>query len=135
MRRFGAFVVLVVVLGALSAVAANASNSTSVIGFFFGVDPTHEHCDGLLLVDGEGGPVAHLFAGQAKLTPMATGGAIFQCQADLISPAPTEALAITDAPIHVGCFGPDFALAIADSWSLVITPTGKLMFTCRAAAP
>jgi hypothetical protein len=130
MRRLRLFVVLALVLSGVSATTAQADHTASPIGIFIGVNTVTLECELIVLVDGAS---YHTASVPMKFTKSADGGSVFQCAADLVTPAPKQALAITDAPFALSCWD-GVTFAIPTSWTLVITPAGRLFYTCRAPA-
>ena len=128
--RLCSLVVLALALSGLGAAAAQADNTASPIGIFMGVNTLTLDCQIIVLVDG--GSYSTAWA-PLTFTKTADGGSVAQCDADLVTPPPSRALAITDAPFIVGCWD-GVTFAAPTSWTLVITPAGKLRHTCRAPA-
>jgi len=131
MRRLCSLVALALALSGLSAAAARADSTASPIGIFMGVNTLTLECQIIVLLDG--GSFYSTAWAPLKFRTSADGGSVSQCDAELVTPAPSQALAIVDAPFVVGCWdGTTFAHPT--SWTLVITPAGRLRHTCRAPA-
>jgi hypothetical protein len=67
-----------------------------------------------------------------KLKQSASGNILFQCSADLATPAPEHGLVIdSDGTFEFACYDGDFFTFTTD-WQIVITPSGKLFYSCHA---
>jgi hypothetical protein len=67
-----------------------------------------------------------------KVNVSGSGNVLFQCAGQLITPAPSQGLVVnSDRSTVSACWnGSEFLLS--NDWTLVITPSGKLQYSCHA---
>jgi len=70
--------------------------------------------------------------GDSNINESNSGNILFQCRADLTSPAPKRGLAIDSDGQLFGCVGENNNIVFSPDWKLVITPSGNLVYNCHA---
>jgi len=72
--------------------------------------------------------------GTFKVNNSGKGNVLFQCSGDLTTPAPSKGLVInSDRSTEFACWNGS-AFVFSNDWSIVITPSGNLKYSCHAKA-